>query len=60
MKKPLAKKHVVLKQLIDVCDEYINAVDEGKADDYDTHYIFESAIEVLYGPDVWDWINSRD
>lgn len=42
-----------------ICQNYINELaEEGYADkDYD-HYIYETAIECIFGKDVWQWINS--
>jgi len=50
-----------LKDLRDVCIEYIDFID---GDDYHedndyAHYIFEAALETVYGKNVWNWINKR-
>lgn len=45
--------------LIKICQDYINDLArEGYADDDYDHYIYETAIECVFGEDVWSWINS--
>lgn len=40
--------------------DYIDQLDkQGWVDDDLEHYIFESAMEAVYGEDVWNFINSR-
>jgi hypothetical protein len=50
-----------------ICDEYIQEVAEGEYADAEgecvladlCHYIFEAAIEALYGEEIWDFINDE-
>ena len=43
------------------CQRYIDEVAElgGKVDDDYPHYIFEEAVQALFGPEVFKWINKR-
>ena len=43
------------------CQAYIDAIATGTyhEDDDDQHYIFEAALEALYGKDIWDWIQEQ-
>lgn len=52
---PLAEPN--FDQLREVCESYIDDLDKlGWVDDDHKHYIFESAMEALYGKNVWFWI----
>ena len=43
-----------------VCLDYMRDLErQGWADDDYEHYIYESAIEAVFGKDVWKYINSR-
>lgn len=42
-----------------MCVDYVKSVAEDKVDDDHSHYIFEAAIEAVYGKDIWDWINKK-
>lgn len=54
--KPLEKADLsILKTL---CREYVET-DPDELDDDLEHYIFEAAIETIYGKDVWKFINSK-
>lgn len=46
-------------ELIKVCKEYIEDMDneDFHEDDDDQHYIFEAALEAVFGKDVWKWVN---
>jgi len=62
MTKPEQLKSIDTKKLSEVCQQYIDFVDNDKEyheyHDYD-HYIFESAMEAIFGKGVWDFINNR-
>ena len=62
MKKPEQLENVDTKKLSEICQQYIDFVDNDKEyhedNDFD-HYIFESAMETIFGEKVWDFINSR-
>jgi chorismate mutase len=44
-----------------VCQEYIDfiASDEYHEDNDYKNYIYENAIEMLFGSEIWEWINSK-
>lgn len=46
--------------LITCCEEYMNELEvTGYVDEDSEHYIYEAAIEAIYGPNVWNWINKQ-
>lgn len=56
--KPLPYEERNYATLNELCEEYVNQVDAiGCVEDGMNGYIFESAIEAVFGRDVWDWIN---
>ncbi|MEK6881970.1 MAG: hypothetical protein AABY22_20295 [Nanoarchaeota archaeon] len=55
--KPVAIKN--WEPLIELCEDYIRQLEEEKYVDEDTeHYIFEVAMEAVFGKEVWKWINN--
>ena len=47
-------------QVIKLCESYINDLDkDGWVDEDMDHYIFEAAMEAVYGKSVWEWINKK-
>ena len=64
MEKPkqLSEKEIDLTELRNVCQGYIDFIDNDKEyyedNNYD-HYIFEKAMTAIFGKDVFDWINQR-
>ena len=60
--KPQQLKEVNLDKLKRICQSYIDFVDNDEEyyedNDYD-HYIFEQAMETIFGEDVFNYINSR-
>lgn len=48
-------------ELIKACKEYIEVLDDEEIheDSDDNHYIFEAALEAVFGADVWKWINAK-
>jgi len=44
-----------------VCQEYIDMIASHKHYDLNDmeHYIFEAALEMLFGESVWDWVNEK-
>lgn len=58
--KPTRLDVVDATRLRNICQAYIDELDEkGWADDDTTHYIFEAAMEAVFGKDVWIWVNSK-
>lgn len=61
MKKPEQLNVVDLVKLRELCQSYIDYLDSedySEDNDYD-HYIFEEAMNALYGPSVWGYVNSK-
>lgn len=58
--RPSVLKNIDWTRLIQVCEERINELELDPSDDSDTpHYIYEEAMQAVYGNDVFDWINER-
>ena len=47
--------------VVEQCKNYIDRLDEDVAWDTSVlkHSIFESCMEMVFGNDVWDWVNSK-
>lgn len=64
MEKPkqLKTEEIDLNALKEICQNYIDFVDNNEEyhedNDYD-HYIFETAMETVFGKEVWNFINNR-
>jgi hypothetical protein len=50
-----------LDELRNICNEYIKFVDgpDYHEDNDFKHYIFEKAVETIYGQIIWDFINEK-
>ena len=64
MKKPkiLKDEQINLQELKDTCQYYIDFIDNNEIyheDNDNAHYVFEKAMEALFGKDVWSFINNR-
>ena len=59
--KPQLLKHHDIYEVKDSRIEYIELVDKGYIEDLSNseHFIFERAIECIYGSNVWDWISLK-
>lgn len=62
MEKPKQLETVDLQKLREICQQYLDFVDNDEEyhedNDYD-HYIFESALEAIFGKEVWTFVNGR-
>lgn len=64
MQKPILLKdeNINLEELKKTCQNYIDFIDDDaqytEDNDY-SHYIFENAMEALFGKDIWEFINNR-
>ncbi len=48
-----------LEPLIKICNNYLNDLSQNKyIDDDMKHYIYETVLNVLYGDNVWKFINA--
>jgi len=58
--KPKTLTGIDWEELIDICEKYIDDLDkQGWVDDDMYHYIFETAIETVYGKPIWAWIREK-
>ena len=39
------------------CEVHIQELADGKVDTDAEHWIYETAMEAVYGKEVWDWVN---
>jgi hypothetical protein len=44
-------------QVKKACEVHIQEIADGKVDTDAEHWIYEAAMEAVYGKDVWDWVN---
>lgn len=62
MEKPNPKSIIDYKELNILCQAYLNDIGTDRMSEdeqsHKEHYIFEAAIEAIYGSEVWDYINS--
>lgn len=57
---PREASEIDWSSLIGTCVEAVRELDEEGYEDEDIrHYIYESAMEAVFGKDIWKWINSR-
>lgn len=58
--EPLAIEKIELDLILNGCITYIEALNSSAhgLDDIE-HYIFERAMEAVFGKDVWEWVNER-
>lgn len=62
MEKPKRLEQINLDSLQNICQEYIDFIDNDKKyhDDNDyIHYIFEEALMTIFGKEVWTFVNNR-
>lgn len=62
MEKPKQLENPDFTLLKDACQQYIDFIDndaEYYEDNDNDHRIFESAMETIFGKEVWDFINNR-
>lgn len=46
--------------LIKTCEHYIKDISETGYSKDSKHYIYEQAMQAIYGKDCWNWINLND
>lgn len=47
------------RKLESACEEYLDALDNEDSAHKLKNFVFESALELVYGPNVWEWVNSK-
>jgi hypothetical protein len=59
--KPIQIQQPTLNDLRKICQDYLDFLDgDDYHDDNDyKHYIFEKAMEAMFGNEVWKYINSK-
>jgi hypothetical protein len=60
--KPSQLKDIDVSELRELCGKYIDFIDndEEYSEDNDfSDYIFKKALEVIYGKDIWKFVNER-
>lgn len=58
-KIPEMVKSPDLSNLKLVIREHLETISNGIEDDDGEHYIYEVALETIYGKGIWDWINKE-
>lgn len=48
-----------LEALRDACKNYAAQIEEGFVRNDTEHWIFQAAMELVYGKSIWEWINER-
>ena len=57
---PMQFDEPILKKLRETCAQVMEEIAiNGYSKDGD-HYIYEAALESIYGPNVWEWKNKHD
>lgn len=60
LSKPVPVKNPDFVPVIGLCNTYVNMLhDRGHVDDDMAHYIYEAAVEAVFGKDVWPWIRDK-
>jgi hypothetical protein len=63
MQKPEQLQQFNLDELLLQCEAYLSGIESGELHEDEQsdahHYIFEAAMKSFYGPDVFEWINSK-
>ena len=59
MKKPKPVLNPNFKDLIDLCKLNLEEISQDDEDEDTKHYIYESAMEAVFGKDVWEYINDK-
>ena len=58
--KPKPLKDIDFKPLINICEDFIKYLNSGETNgNGDEHYIYNCALECIYGKDVWVWIDGK-
>ena len=56
--KPKPIENPDFTSLKELCESYLNGIENGNNYKDTEHYIFETALGTLYGEGVWDFVNS--
>lgn len=60
LNKPKLLQEMDFKELIEMCKDFLNQIEkENYYSEELEHYIFEKAIESVFGKNVWEYINTN-
>jgi hypothetical protein len=59
MEKPKQLENIDLTALKKICQDYIDNLSNDCSDDDEEHYIYETAMETIFGKNVWKYINEK-
>ena len=57
--KPHMVDHPAFDKLQKCVERCIQEIEDGKANDNTKQEVFECAVEIFYGKDIWDWVNKK-
>lgn len=58
---PKLLDNIDLSKLIKICSDHLhNVANQECSYEYEQYTIFETAMETLFGDDVWDWYNEQE
>ena len=57
---PKAIENPDFSGLIEMCKRYIDGIANGAIHDDTQHYIYECAVECVFGKKIWVWINKQN
>jgi len=60
MDKPTPIIQPDFTNLSKLCAQWLDEVETGEVGGELRDYIYEAALEAVYGPDVWKWVNAQD
>jgi hypothetical protein len=56
---PVPLKNPDFNRLKKLLADVLKNIDEDEEDDDTPHYVYESALEAVYGNTIWTWINRK-
>ena len=59
MGKPNVLSNIDTQRLVKICEQYLTDLGNGRNRDDADHYIFEAALETVYGLGVWEFVNEK-
>ena len=61
MDRPVTKAHIDIDSIITLCEIYFDEIEHGAVKDNDDfeHDLFKEILNIIYGKDVFKWINEK-
>jgi hypothetical protein len=56
---PISCENPDFSEVLDLCKVHILDISRNETDEDTIHYIYEAAMEAIYGQDIWQWINKQ-